>query len=155
MQHRLAADLTQFSLPLLLRYEDRNTMAFSIESRVPFVDHLFVEWLATLPSDMLLFRGWTKWILREALGRVLPERVRTRKSKLGFATPESAWLAGPLAGWLEETLATPRHLAEVVDLRGMQQLLARRHAGDRSLGLESILLRLAIYETWARLFLSS
>ena len=155
LQHRLAADLTQFSLPLLLRYEDRNTMAFSIESRVPFVDHLFVEWLATLPSDMLLFRGWTKWILREALTRVLPERVRTRKSKLGFATPESAWLAGPLAGWLEDTLATPRHLAEVVDLRGMQQLLARRHAGDRSLGLESILLRLAIYETWARLFLSS
>jgi asparagine synthase (glutamine-hydrolysing) len=155
LQRRLVADLTQFSLPLLLRYEDRNTMAFSIESRVPFVDHLFVEWLATLSPDMLLSGGWTKWILREALAGVLPEQVRTRKSKLGFATPESEWLAGPLASWLEDTLATSQHLAEIVDLRGMQQLLARRRAGDRSLGLESMLLRLAIYETWARLFLPS
>ncbi len=150
---RLEADLTRFSLPVLLRYEDRNTMAFGLEARVPFVDHFFVEWLATLPADLRLSGGWTKRILRDALIGVLPERVRTRKSKLGFLAPESKWLAGPLADWLKQTLHAPRHLAEVVDLEGVRRLLARRIAGDRSMPLENILCRLAIYESWARQFL--
>src|SRR5207249_4061493 len=62
---RLYADITTFSLPVLLRFEDRNTMAFGVESRVPFVDHVLVEWIARLPADLRLSRGWTKWILRE------------------------------------------------------------------------------------------
>jgi asparagine synthase (glutamine-hydrolysing) len=150
---RMQADVIQFSLPLLLRYEDRNTMAFGVESRVPFVDHLFVEWLATVPADLLLAGGWTKRILREALVGVLPERVRLRKSKLGFSTPEREWIAGPLAGWLKDTLNTPRHLAEVVDIPGLRKLLDRYLAGDRSPTLEHTLFRLAIYESWARQFL--
>ena len=152
---RLKADLMQFSLPVLLRYEDRNTMAFGVESRVPFVDHLFVEWLGALPADMRLSGGWTKRILRDALINTLPEYVRTRKSKLGFQTPESKWLAGPLADWLRETLSAPNHLTEVVDLGRVRQLLARRVAGDRSLPIETILFRLAIYESWARQFVGS
>ena len=63
LAQRLKADLIQFSLPVLLRYDDRNTMAFGVESRVPFVDHVFVEWLASiLSADMRLSRGWTKHI---------------------------------------------------------------------------------------------
>ncbi len=150
---RIEADLTHYSLPVLLRFEDRNTMAFGIESRVPFVDHKLVEWLSALPADMRLGGGWTKRILREALVGVLPERVRTRKSKLGFITPEPEWLAGPLAGWLRETLSTPRHLVDVVEAAGVRRLLARRESGDRSLALENTLFRLAIYESWARRFI--
>src|SRR5207244_1321957 len=142
---RLEADLKQFSLPLLLRLEDRNTMAFGVESRVPFVDHIFVEWVATLPADMRLSDVWTKRILRDALVGVLPERVRKRKSKLGFLTPEAEWLAGPLACWLRETLEAPRHLAEIVDIEGLRQLVAQHIAGDRSLALQNMLFRLAIY----------
>lgn len=152
LARRLAADLTQFSLPALLRFEDRNTMAFGVESRVPFIDHVFVEWLATIPADARLAGGWTKRIMREALAGILPERVRTRKSKLGFSTPEPEWLAGPLAGWLRDTLGAPRHLDGIVNPHGVGQLLARRTAGDRSLALENLLFRLAIYESWARQF---
>ena len=152
---RLAADLTRFSLPALLRYEDRNTMAFGVESRVPFVDHVYVEWLATLCADMRLSGGWTKRILRDALIGILPERVRTRKSKLGFLTPEPEWLAGPLAGWLRKTLTASRHLADVVDVGGVRELLARYTTGDRSLAVQNMLFRLAIYESWARQFLKS
>jgi len=150
---RLHADMTHFSLPVLLRYEDRNTMAFGVESRVPFVDHLFVEWLATLHADMRISNGWTKRILRDALMNILPDRVLTRKSKLGYSTPQTEWLAGPLVDWLREALDAPRHLAEVVNIEGVRQLLARRAAGDRSLRLENMLFRLAIYESWARQFL--
>jgi len=153
LARRIEADLTRFSLPLLLRYEDRNTMAFGIESRVPFVDHVLVEWLATLPADMRLSAGWTKRILREALVGILPELIRHRKSKLGFETPEASWLEGPLAEWLSDTLSTPRHLSRIVDIDGVHRLLARRGTGDRSHQLQNLLFRLAIYETWARQFL--
>jgi asparagine synthase (glutamine-hydrolysing) len=148
---RLKSDLTQFSLPVLLRYEDRNTMAFGIESRVPFVDHEFVEWLATLPADMRLSGGWTKRVLRESLAGILPESVRTRKSKLGFATPEAEWLRGPLAGWLNDTLSAPRHLADVADASCVRKFL---NAGNDSLAVQSMLFRLAVYESWASQFLT-
>ncbi len=150
---RVKADLTRFSLPVLLRYEDRNTMAFGVESRVPFLDHILVEWLASLPAQMRLFRGWTKAVLREGLEGLLPERIRTRKTKLGFSTPESEWLGGPLAPWVHDTLARPRHLPDVVDDRGLAVLLRRFRSGERSPGLQNVLCRLAIYETWAARFL--
>ncbi|MEO6110255.1 MAG: asparagine synthase (glutamine-hydrolyzing) [Nitrospiraceae bacterium] len=152
---RIEADLTRFSLPALLRFEDRNMMAFGIESRVPFVDHLFVEWMAKLPSSLRLSGGWTKRILREALRGILPERIRTRRSKLGFSTPEPEWLAGPLSTWFKDTLSSPLHLAEVVDVRGVKHILGRYHAGDRSLPVENLLFRLAMYESWARQFLGA
>jgi asparagine synthase (glutamine-hydrolysing) len=150
---RLEADLMWYSLPALLRYEDRNMMAFGVESRVPFVDHCLVEWLAQVPLQARLSGGWTKRVLREGLRGVLPDCIRTRRSKLGFVTPASAWLAGPLRDWLHDTLSAPRFVAEVVDGRAVRQLLARRMAGDRSLPLEDVLFSLAIYETWAQSFL--
>ncbi len=152
---RIESDMTRFSLPPLLRFEDRNMMAFGVESRVPFVDHELAEWVARLPLTLRLSGGWTKLIMREALKGILPEAVRTRRSKLGFSTPESSWLAGPLAGWLRDTLCTSRHLNEVVSDKAVRQLLARRTAGDRSLCLENLLFRLAVYEAWARKFLES
>jgi asparagine synthase (glutamine-hydrolysing) len=150
LARRLEADIGSYSLPVLLRYDDRNMMAFGVESRVPFVDHVLVEWVAKLPTALRLSGGWTKRIVRESLRNILPESIRTRRSKLYFSAPESAWLAGPLSGWLRNTLEKPRHLPEVVDVRRVHLLLARRTAGDRSLPIENMLFRLAIYECWAR-----
>ncbi len=152
---RLQSDLMRFSLPVLLRYEDRNSMAFSIESRVPFLDHPLVEWLGTIPADLKLQGGWTKHILREGLRGVLPEKVRTRKSKLGFSAPETEWLSGPLADWLHHQLHQPQFLADLVDLEGVRKLLKQRMDGDQSRGLQNILFRLAIYEAWANQFLGT
>jgi asparagine synthase (glutamine-hydrolysing) len=125
-------------------------MAFGVESRVPFVDHTLVEWMAKLPSSLRLSGGWSKRILREALRGVLPESIRSRRSKLYFSTPQSSWLAGPLSEWLTCTLSAPRHLSQVLDIRGVKQLLTQRSFGDRSLPVENMLCRLAIYECWAR-----
>jgi asparagine synthase (glutamine-hydrolysing) len=125
-------------------------MAFGVESRVPFVDHRLVEWLASLAADMRLSGGWTKRILRESLIGILPEPVRKRKSKLGFWTPETEWLSGPLAGWLQETLCKPKYVTDMVDLGGVRALLETR---NKSSAVQSMLLRLAVYESWARLFM--
>ncbi len=100
----VAVLLTRYSLPALLRYEDRNAMAFSIEARVPFLDYRLVEHIWALPDDQKIKRGSTKAILRNAMRHVLPEPVRFRKDKMGFNTPERNWLANELRGWACETI---------------------------------------------------
>jgi asparagine synthase (glutamine-hydrolysing) len=112
-QHSLAAErraeITSTSLPALLRYEDRNSMAFSVEARTPFLDYRLVEWAMRAPSGDLIRDGWTKAPLRDAMRGVLPESVRLRRDKLGFATPESRWLreiAPQVREWLGRTART-------------------------------------------------
>ena len=83
-------------LPSLLRYEDRNSMASSIEARVPFLDYRLVRYAFSLPPEDLIREGTTKVILRRALGGFLPPEVAARQDKIGFATPERDWLTGPL-----------------------------------------------------------
>ena len=78
-------------LPPLLRYEDRNSMAHSIESRLPFLDQELVDYILTLPRRAIIHNGWTRAILREGLRGVLTEKVRTRRKKIGFTTPEFRW----------------------------------------------------------------
>ena len=81
------------SLPSLLRFEDRNSMAHSIEARVPFLDHRIVEFAFRLSPDMKIRGVETKRVLREAMRGVLPEDIRARKDKLGFrAEPQAAWI---------------------------------------------------------------
>ncbi len=92
LKARLVEDLQTFSLPSLLRYEDRNSMAYSMESRLPFLDQELVDWVLGLPSSALVSDGWSRSILRRGLRGVLTERVRTRRWKVGFTTPESRWM---------------------------------------------------------------
>jgi asparagine synthase (glutamine-hydrolysing) len=92
LKRRLVADLQTFSLPSLLRYEDRNSMAFSMESRLPFLDQELVDWVHRLPPSAIVDRGWSRAILRAGLAGVLPEKVRLRRWKVGFTTPETRWL---------------------------------------------------------------
>jgi asparagine synthase (glutamine-hydrolysing) len=92
LKTRLVQDLTTYSLPSLLRYEDRNSMAHSIESRPPFLDQQLVELILALPPDAIVRDGWSRHILRESLRGVLPEKVRLRRKKIGFTTPEMRWL---------------------------------------------------------------
>jgi asparagine synthase (glutamine-hydrolysing) len=88
----LYRDLTATGLPRLLRYEDRTSMAFSLEARLPFLDHRLVEFAVSLPMDYRIRDGWTKWILRRAMSGILPEAICWRRTKLAFPTPERRWL---------------------------------------------------------------
>lgn len=90
------AQLTALNLPMLLHYEDRDAMAHGVEARLPFLDHRLVEFCLGLPEEFKLADGWTKRVLREGMRGRLPETVRTRRDKLGFATAEEVWLRGPL-----------------------------------------------------------
>ncbi len=79
------------NLPMLLRYEDRNSMAHSVESRLPFLDYRLVEFAQSLTDDQKIDEGQTKAVLRKAMNGVLPEGIRTRMDKIGFETPEEKW----------------------------------------------------------------
>jgi asparagine synthase (glutamine-hydrolysing) len=79
-------------LPSLLRYEDRSSMAFSVESRVPYLDHRLVEFCINLPDKYKIYNGWTKYVLRKSSENLLPADITWRKDKIGFATPEKDWV---------------------------------------------------------------
>ncbi len=98
----LAQLLFTTSLPTLLHYEDRNSMAFSIESRVPFLDHRLVEYAFSLQDEDKIYKGQTKYILRKSLSHLLPEKIANRTDKKGFVTPgEVKWLRGCLSFLVE------------------------------------------------------
>lgn len=97
LNHFLFCDTTKNYLPQLLRYDDRNAAAFSVENRVPFVDHRLVEYVNGIPSIFKLYKGWSKWLLRLAMRDLLPEKILWRKDKLGFPTPEKQWLTHSLS----------------------------------------------------------
>lgn len=79
-------------LPALLQVEDRMSMAFGLESRVPFLDHSIVEFAATIPADKKFKNGTLKMALTNALGNVLPKEIKDRKNKMGFPVPLNMWL---------------------------------------------------------------
>jgi len=84
-------DHFEYKLEHLLKWEDRNSMRFSIESRVPYLDYRLVEKTLATSSDLKIKRGMTKHILREAMRGILPEMIRLRVDKMGFETPQDEW----------------------------------------------------------------
>jgi asparagine synthase (glutamine-hydrolysing) len=91
LKKRLFEDIFKNSLQSLLRYEDRNSMRFSIEGRVPFLDMNLLTYIFSLDDHAIIRDGWNKHILREAMKHMLPERIYKRRNKIGFTTPEHEW----------------------------------------------------------------
>ncbi|MEK6322357.1 MAG: asparagine synthase (glutamine-hydrolyzing) [Acidobacteriota bacterium] len=102
LTQKLYADTMGGELQELLRYGDRNSMAWSRELRQPFLDHRIAELLFALPPEYKLFRGETKVIMRKALNHLLPKSILMRQDKLGYQAPLASWVEGPLSEWAEE-----------------------------------------------------
>jgi asparagine synthase (glutamine-hydrolysing) len=105
---RQKADITRVSLPGMLHAEDRNSMAHSVESRLPFLDYKLVEFVVNCPPSVKMRDGWSKWILRHSQSGTLPEKIRLRKTKLGFNTPEEKWVRHGLQNGHRYIWDTPR-----------------------------------------------
>jgi asparagine synthase (glutamine-hydrolysing) len=84
-----------YKLEHLLKWEDRNSMWFSLESRVPFLDYRLVEYTLALAPDRIIHNGETKYVLRQAMQGIIPEEIRLRQDKVGFMTPEADWFRTP------------------------------------------------------------
>lgn len=86
------SELMESNLQPLLHYADRDSMAHSVETRLPFLDYRLVEFILGLPDEYKLSQGVTKRVLREGMKGILPESIRLRMTKLGFVTPEEVWM---------------------------------------------------------------
>jgi len=131
LRRTLGEALLYNSLPMLLRYADRNSMAFSRESRLPFLDYDLVDFCMRLPDNLLIRDGWQKWVLRQAAGASVPSSIRWRADKVGYAAPLDHWLRGSLKGWAEERLFSSRlRDIEGYDRAGLQQVWDAHQAGQ-------------------------
>jgi asparagine synthase (glutamine-hydrolysing) len=100
----LRAD-SETALGNLIHYADRTSMAFSVESRMPFLDVRLAEFLAALPEAYKIHRGWTKYVARQAFDQKLPDDIVWRKDKMGWPIPEKQWSNGPLRQWFQAPAA--------------------------------------------------
>jgi asparagine synthase (glutamine-hydrolysing) len=106
LKTHLIESITKSSLPHLLRYEDRNSMAFSIESRVPFLTPQIVDFLLSLPEEYLISsKGISKTVFRNAMRGLVPDQILDRKDKIGFAAPNQNWLK-KLDGWVTGAISS-------------------------------------------------
>src|SRR5262245_5698396 len=144
----LAADLQTYLHELLMK-QDQMSMAASIESRVPFLDHKLVEFATHLPESMKL-RGWTtKYVLRRAMRGLLPAEILTRK-KMGFLVPVESWFRGRYRRVLDEYVLSERTLARGFFNAGYVRELAARHANGENHAER--LWMLVNFEIWLRRF---
>ena len=134
----------------LLERADRMTMAASIESRVPFLDHELAAYVSALP-DRYRVRGLTgKWILREAAKRWLPRRILTRP-KVGFRLPVNEWFRGPMREYLLDHLRSRNALTrDYYDVHTLDSLLDEHLAGRQN--HEKLLWTLLNLEVWQRCY---
>lgn len=101
---RQLLDVIRFSLPTLLRYEDRNSMGNSIESRLPFMDHRLVELGLALPDTLKVRHGFGKWVLRDIARGLIPEKIRRARKKRGFDVNQRRWIREGLGTALRQQL---------------------------------------------------
>jgi asparagine synthase (glutamine-hydrolysing) len=139
------------SLPTLLRYEDRSSMAHSIEARVPFLDHDLVEFALELGSQHKIVGGETKRVMRDAMRRLLPPAVVDRKDKLGFATPEAVWFRGPLKSEIIEAVEnTLRAFPDLFNAHETRTLVQATLSGDGP--VHPAVWRIVSLGVWARVY---
>lgn len=139
------SNLWNISIPSLLRYEDRNSGAFSVEARIPFLDHRLVEYIFSIPLDKLIHKGWTKNVLRESLKGKIPEDIRMRKGKLAFSVPQKQWLK-EISGYLKETFTDDFRSGRFVNKDKILELITSGNYNDK------LLYRAFALEKWMKVF---
>jgi asparagine synthase (glutamine-hydrolysing) len=151
LMHRLLyTDMNSYLIELLMK-QDQMSMAASVESRVPFLDHPLVEFTARIPAAQQIKGLAGKFILKEAVADILPREIVYRK-KMGFPTPWSYWLAGPQLDEIGSLLSEPRsRVRGLFQPEAIQRLFSEHRAGSRDHG--NRIWRLLNLELWQRIFL--
>ena len=144
----LYADTKTYLHELLMK-QDQMSMAASIESRVPFLDHKLVEFTAKMPTKMKLRGKDTKWILREAMKGILPEEILTR-SKMGFPVPIGNWFRGQFKHIVDDYVLSERSLSRgIFNADFVREIVQKHNAGEN---YDERLWSLINFEIWQRRF---
>jgi asparagine synthase (glutamine-hydrolysing) len=145
-------DCAKGILPMLLKFGDALSMAFSVESRLPYLDHRLVEYAFGLPAHFKLRGSQSKGILREAMAGVIPERIRHRTDKVGFQTPVARWIGGCMDDGVRPLLLSKRCRERgIFDVTRIERRLAQQARGQAH--DEDSIFRWVSVELWFRLFI--
>lgn len=144
------SQLTGSNLQMLLHYEDRDSMAHSVESRVPFLDYRLVEHVYSLPDSYKIRNGKTKFVLREGLKNVLPEKIYSRHSKLGFATPEEVWVRQEAPNEFRKRLKMSVESSDGLIDPSIQEVLEQQISGKA--GFSFLVWRVLSFGDWLKKF---
>ena len=148
----LYKSLVYDSLPAYLRYEDKNSMAHSIESRLPFLDYRLAELAFSLPSEMKILGGTTKRVLRSAMKGLLPEEVRNRKDKIGFSTPEDTWFRTDLNDTVLSVINSERfHKRPFFNHDNVKSEIRAHQAGEKN--ISATIWRWVNLELWMKMYI--
>lgn len=151
LNRRLWKDLSEFSLPCLLHWEDRNSMAAGTEARLPFLDHRLVEAVLKTSAQTKLRAGFTKYSLRQAMNTQLPAEICWQKLKRGFETPARHWFRNELASPFKHLLLKKDcPLAEFFDLKAIVGAFRGASNSARACLTEFDCFKLATTELWLR-----
>ncbi|HKD38422.1 MAG TPA: asparagine synthase (glutamine-hydrolyzing) [Pirellulales bacterium] len=152
-QERRVHEIRRMYLPRLLKWDDRNFMAFSVEGRYPFLDHELIELALSFAPETLYSHGWIKEPLRRGLAGMLPEAILRRRTKSGFETPQSDWLRGQLRPTLEEWLNADAPIWQLTDRSRVTQLChSFWNSPRRNDESGQTLMRLFLADRWMRVF---
>jgi asparagine synthase (glutamine-hydrolysing) len=142
---------THQTIPQWLRMEDRMSMAWSVESRLPFMDYRIVEWALRAPDDVKLRDGYGKFILREAIADLLPVDIAWRRTKVRFAVPVAQWLRGSWRTLIQETLLSGSpEILRVADRAALREAIGKWLEGDNAVLLPNQVWRCLSAEIWLR-----
>jgi asparagine synthase (glutamine-hydrolysing) len=150
VQNTLYGQIVNNNLPMLLHWEDRDSMAHSIESRVPFLDYQLVELLIALPYDYKIKNGVTKKVMRDGLMNILPRSISGRMSKLGFVTPEEVWVKNNPELFKAKLVEAINLSAGILDREIVLSMFNEIVTGKRA--FDFWLWRLISFGTWMKLF---
>lgn len=150
--HSLVNQMTYFdlkgSLPALLHVEDRTSMAASIESRVPLLDHRIVEFMATIPPNIKFAAGRMKHLFKESIRSAIPQSIVERKDKMGFPTPLTQWIKGSARDFVSDILLSKRARE-----RGLYNVAALEQTLDNEREFGRVVWGLLCLELWHRIYI--
>lgn len=146
-------EIRELTLPRLLKWDDRNFMAFSVEGRYPFLDHKLIDLCLSLAPNTLYDRGWTKEPLRVGFADMLPHEIIRRKSKIGFEPPQGRWLMGVLRPLIDAVTRRDAPVHQFAN-RNQVQELAQRVVSSNASSREDhqALMRMLFVDRWLRRF---
>lgn len=147
-------DLRHFSVPVLLHYEDRLSMAFGAEVRVPFLDKHIIDIGMALSDDLKINKGFSKYMLRKTFEPMLPKEIIWRRDKKGFTIPQESWMKKELRPEIQKLFESDMHSYELglfkkkENLQDYQDFCAGK---NKMLGFKDIFARIS-FETWLKTF---